>query len=200
MYIIDTFEVEGLKVSIFPDDSPESPRDWSNLGTMVCWHRRYRLGDKTEFTTPQDFQDWERRNDVAIILPLFLYDHSGLRIKVGSFDGLLPQGRAEFDSMQVGYIYVTREVLRKEYSVKRVSKKTLATAQEVLKSEVAVYDQFLSGEVYSFSVENSDGDTLDSCSGFYGLDDCRNEAKRMAKYQAGLLTPTEGATQNENHV
>lgn len=33
-------------LKIIQDDSPESPRDWDNLGTMACWHGRYTLGDE----------------------------------------------------------------------------------------------------------------------------------------------------------
>lgn len=32
--------IEGkiTRVKIESDDNPTSPRDWDNLGTMVCWH------------------------------------------------------------------------------------------------------------------------------------------------------------------
>ena len=30
---------------IVRDEDPESPREWSNLGVMACWHNRYHLGD-----------------------------------------------------------------------------------------------------------------------------------------------------------
>ncbi len=30
---------------IVTDDTPESPREWDNLGTMACWHLRRYLGD-----------------------------------------------------------------------------------------------------------------------------------------------------------
>ena len=31
---------------IVRDETPESPRDWDNLGVMCCWHRRHTLGDE----------------------------------------------------------------------------------------------------------------------------------------------------------
>ena len=34
-----------LKVTLSPDEAPESPRTWGNLGKMWCEHRRYTLGD-----------------------------------------------------------------------------------------------------------------------------------------------------------
>ena len=38
------------------DDTPENPRtDQDNLGTMVCFHSRYNLGDKHSFNEPDDF-------------------------------------------------------------------------------------------------------------------------------------------------
>ena len=112
-----------------------------------------------------------------IILHVYLYDHSGLRIKVGSFQGLLSQGHAEFDSGQVGFIYVTHETIKKEYG--KVDKKNLETAERVLRGEIATLDQYLRGDVYGFIIKeakscetckHTEYETVDSCWGFYGIE------------------------------
>jgi hypothetical protein len=46
---------------------------------------------------------------------------------------------------------------------------------------VKTYSQFLSGEVYGYIVEMGD-ENVDSCWGFYGLDDTISEAKSVADY------------------
>ena len=33
-------------IKLVHDHDAESPREWDNLGSMVCAHRRYRLGDE----------------------------------------------------------------------------------------------------------------------------------------------------------
>lgn len=43
-----------LKISL-DWDAPNPREDYDNLGTMVCWHRRYTLGDKHNFKEPEDF-------------------------------------------------------------------------------------------------------------------------------------------------
>ena len=35
----------GNTIKVFVDEDPQSPREWDNAGTMVCFHRRYNLGD-----------------------------------------------------------------------------------------------------------------------------------------------------------
>lgn len=47
----------GMKTAVILQDSdPLNPRtDYDNLGTMVCWHNRYNLGDKHDFRDPFDF-------------------------------------------------------------------------------------------------------------------------------------------------
>lgn len=168
---------KGHTIKIEQDENTESPREWDNLGTMVCFHRNYELGDKTNYT-PEDFENIaEVKKKFAIVLPLYLYDHSGLRMKVGSFAGLLPQGHAEFDTMQVGFIVVTADKLRKEYAVKRITKSILAKAEKILRSEVATYDQFLSGDVWGFVTDN------DSVWGFYGVEDAITGGKEAIDYQ-----------------
>jgi hypothetical protein len=173
MEAIEQETYKGFTISIHQDEEPESPREWDNLGKMVCFHKRYDLGDKHNLS-PNDFNGWDeverhltREEDAVVILPLYLYDHSGLRMKVGSFHGLLPQGHAEFDSGCIGFIYVDRDTLRKEYGGKRITKSILQTATKVLEGEVATYDKFLAGDVYGYIVEDADGEQFDSCWGYY---------------------------------
>ena len=173
---MDSENYRGYAVKIMQEeDARESPRDGDNAGTMVCFHNRYTLGDKTDFRSG-DFSSWEelkaaifRKEGRTMIFPLFLYDHSGLRMKIGSFQGLLSQGHAEFDSGCVGYIYISYNKIRKEWGKKggRLSQKTIRQAEKCLRQEVETYDQYLSGDVWYFTAEK-DGVSVDSCGGLYG--------------------------------
>ncbi len=42
-----TRDAEGnfYRLKIENDDWADSPREWDNLGHMICWHRNYNLGD-----------------------------------------------------------------------------------------------------------------------------------------------------------
>ncbi len=177
---------DGFSLEIIPDDSPESPREWDNLGTMVCFHKNYDLGDKHDYRH-EDYTGWGvmqeaivANNPDCIIFPLFLYDHSGLRIKIGSFQGLLSQGHAEFDSFQIGFIFVSREKINEEHFA-RLGGRTDERIEEQLRGEVETYDQYLRGDVYGFVLRrpNCDscdgpGEQEDSCWGFYGPDPVEN--------------------------
>jgi hypothetical protein len=173
------------------DDNPQNPREDDNLGTMLCFHGGYTLGDKTDLSS-KDFNGWNEIYDylikekkAIIILPLYLYDHSGLSIKVGSFQGLLPQGHAEFDSGQVGFIYVTKEKIQKEFipKVEKLTKALKVRTEKVLRAEVEIYNQYLNGEVYGFKIEKN-GQDFDSCWGFYEIDDAIKEAEDNIDYLA----------------
>ena len=99
------------------DDYPLNPReDWDNFGNMICFHRNYSLGDYelSKEYEPNDYYKLKKRKDV-VILPLYLYDHSGITINTTGFS-------CRWDSGQVGFIYVTHEEIRKEFGVKRVTK------------------------------------------------------------------------------
>ena len=47
--------VEEKRIRIKSDLNPESPREWYNIGTMVCWHSRYQLGDETPAARPGEY-------------------------------------------------------------------------------------------------------------------------------------------------
>lgn len=43
------------RVRIVSDPDPSSPREWDNLGRMVCWHDRYNLGDEQPSEDAADY-------------------------------------------------------------------------------------------------------------------------------------------------
>jgi hypothetical protein len=177
---VEKFKVGNLRVAIETDDHRDgTSRDCDNLGTMVCWHHNYKLGDDHEFKTPQDFEESDDRKNAAVILPLRLYDHSGITMSVGF--GASPFDPGGWDSGQVGWIYVTRAKLRSEYSRKHVTKSLLAKAEEVLRGEVKTYDQDLTGDVYGYIIEDEHGNDVESCWGFYGIECVREEARSAAE-------------------
>jgi len=161
-------------VRIFQDDNPEDPREWDNLGKMFFFHKRYNLGDSHPETSNQ-FDSWDdikkyliKEKGAAVILPVYMYDHSGLRVKVGNFHGLLPEGHAEFDSGMIGFAYVSKDQIKENYG--KVGKAEIQRAEKVLRGEVETYDQYLSGDVWSFASYDNSGKEIESVGGYYGMD------------------------------
>ncbi len=116
-----------------------------------------------------------------VILPLYLMDHSGISISTGSFND-------PWDSGQVGWIYITKKDAMSEWAgrwhngkcvsvAKKFTKAVRARTIKYLQQEVETYDQYLTGQVYGYVIEDSDGDDVDSCWGFFGLDYAISEAK-----------------------
>ena len=58
-------------------------------------------------------------------------------------------------------------------------------AEKCLRSEVETYDDYLTGQVYGYIIEDENGEQLDSCWGFLGdYKNCLEEAKSSADYFA----------------
>jgi hypothetical protein len=145
---------------------------------MVCWHRKYTLGDEQPMQKPSD---WARQFNLimpnAIILPLYLYDHSGITISTTPFS-------CSWDSGQVGYIYTTLERAQEMgfNQWKRLTKKRRDQLAAYLQDEVKTYDQYIRGEVYRYTIEDEDGNYIDSCGGYYDREDCEAVAKEAVTY------------------
>ena len=144
--------MKKYELKIVQDTDPESPRTWDNLGTMVCFHNRYDLGDKTDYRT-EDYDSWDelkegiiKNEGEVVILPLYLYDHSGITISTSSFD-------CRWDSGQVGWYFVSKKKVREEYGVKKITQSLIDKVTEVLESEVKTYDMYLTGELYAEEYE-----------------------------------------------
>jgi len=283
-------EYKGYKIALEPDNDAESPREWSNLGTMCCFHRHHNLGDEHDFTDGEDLgyflgvispgpvprvpgteeyekctgepftayeervaidrsgtndyfanivfrrdglsaygqlkladteekrvqyrirmtycqyevdrAEWERKVEIraeygypkfnGVWIPLYLYDHSGLTMNTSGFS-------CPWDSGQIGAIYATKEDILKEYGGKKLTRTLREKAIKQLKCEVEAYDQYLRGDVYSYSIyappsiltpdedddeydeDNpfGDADPIDSLFGLFGYEYALEEARSV---------------------
>jgi hypothetical protein len=189
------------------DEPPHPRHDYDNLGTMACFPGRYDLGDwldpRSAFSEKfvssaaggpsadsrrfvhgsrahaEEFLNWfdTHKKDIALHLPLYLYDHSGITMRCSDFREFDPGG---FDSGMVGFIFVTKEKVREDYKCKLITKKVLAQVEACLRGEVDVYDKYLTEQFVGYVVETTDGTHVDSCWGFDDFDYCVEEAKASA--------------------
>jgi len=173
-------EYKGYKIEIHQDECGESPREWDNICIIHTGHKRYSIGDKNyndRESIDEAFHEAKENGD--IVLPLYLYDHSGITISLSPFS-------CPWDSGQVGFVVVPRLKMIEEFGKKNFTLKLKARALEIAESEVNTLDQFIRGEVYGYKVfgEGDDGDReeLDSCWGYYGEEDAITEAKSIVDY------------------
>jgi hypothetical protein len=184
-YLVEKFEHAGRTVKIFRDPEPMSPRDYDNWSTLACWHRRLVLGDEEKRIEPMSLETLREKiaaegDEILAVLALYLYDHSGITMRAGDANPF----HDRWDSGQVGWGYVTRSNVEKMMGGAE-SGASVPTAEELtryIRQEVEAYDEYLTGQVYGYSVKGREGETLDDCWGFYGgLEYVRGEAKEAAE-------------------
>jgi hypothetical protein len=180
--------MKKYELEIELDNDPMNPRtEWDNTGTMICFHKRYNLGDKHNYKS-DNFDSWielkeqiESDYKVMYIKPLYLYDHSGITIKTSPFG-------CQWDSGQVGWIFVDKDNLQ------RISGDSDGfnelNLEEIIDSEVDTYDKYLTGEVYRYelyeietcNLGHEHRNLIESCGGYYGEDECRSEGENMLQH------------------
>lgn len=173
MYRVAYKQIEDEILEVFPDESADSPREWDNLGKIEMYHSRYNFPHEGGFKDDQEgLEALLESKDVALYLPIYMYEHSGITIKTSSFHD-------RWDSGQIGWIYATKEDVRKNWNVKHITKKVLQKVEACLEGEIDTYDKYLRGEILGFTLSkisvcdhgDEHKDHEDSCWGFYELDE-----------------------------
>ncbi len=159
-------------ISILYDNDPISPREWDNICIIHIGHRSYSFGDKSynDYESIEEARK-EARNNGDIVLPLYMYDHSGITISLTPFS-------CRWDSGQVGFVQIPREKMLKEFNKKIFTKKLKEKALEIAKREVETLDSYICGNVYGFVINEYE----DSCWGYYSIEDALDEAKSIIDY------------------
>ncbi len=182
MEATETVHYKGYKIEIHYDDDGDSPRNWDNICIFHVVHRKYSFGDVNH----KDIESLnaairEAHQNKDIVLPLYMYDHSGITISLTPF-------HCRWDSGQVGVVIVPREKMIREFGKKVFTPKLKAKALEVAKGEVETMDKYVTGQVYGFKLfgtmqgdldDDDCREKLESCWGFYGetsemIEECKS--------------------------
>lgn len=204
--LVDTIEHKGWKIEIHVDEDAQNPaQEWDMLTFFAVWHRNYDLNStgietsgrasgkaKWRWPEPSDFQEWAKdpENGVVCILPLFMYEHSGITISTSN--GTYPFND-RWDSGQCGFVFCTKESVAETMGFKRITKKQRAKLIEAMQQDVKTVDDYCTGSVYGYMVKPPDeheealASEHDSCWGFYGYDEIKQPNGYMIKEAMGTL-------------
>lgn len=184
---VETYRVGNATIHIVQDPDPLNPRtDWDNPWEWYSNHRRYSFdhndGKRLEiddiYTADWDKEDHGdeslceailRQNpDFLDVQPIYLFDHSGLSVSLGSFNDPWDSG--------VGAIAVITRKKAEEYwpDLKGDDEKLKERAYKALEDEVETFDKYLRGDVYGYMIHSDDGEG-ESCFGFYDIKDALEE-------------------------
>ena len=257
MEAVQTEKYKGYDINIYYDEDSQSPREWSNVATFVCCHRRYTLGDRQDMDACIDelfdkhvnakdivayfiksrnarwvqngtedydgsydkYLEWNdgkeyfgvddntpdediaynyirdeltngeklmlvEQSGSVVMLPISMYDHSGITLWLGSTMGHVD---AQWDCSSVGFAYVEKDKAEEEMPQRGQLPGTdwKQWAYKMMESEMNVYDQYVRGNVYGWYVEYGEDQFEDSCWGYVGDDEIPRmieEAKDVIDY------------------
>ena len=144
MESIKEFKVGNETLKIYYDSNSDSPREWDNMTQMIFTGTKQHLGDKHNvsfdggYDSREDFIDRGEEmvrkaiKDVVHCKAVHLYSHSGQSIST-SYG--YPYN-CRWDSGTIGFVIITKEAIRKSYSIKNVTKKYIDKCEAMLDAEV----------------------------------------------------------------
>jgi hypothetical protein len=181
--IIKSEKLDNYTVEVTYDSDPCNPREWDNAGTMVFRYRGLEVveddTDLDDFDSLDDLIEYVKTDKQAlVVLPLMIYDHSGITMYVG-------RSGDRWDSSRVGVIYITKESCN-NYGV---NPDDLVALDNLLKNEVKVYDSYLTGEQFQYQVykENTCNlgelhrDVVEACGGYLDVTEAMNDGLAIVK-------------------
>lgn len=195
-------QYKGFTIGIKHCDYGESPDDWSDdeafLGEIS--HRNYRIGNKRypkhraechipfgegQWDFHQDDMDlaysvetedelkeeWERVYDPScMVYAVELCDYGSNGARLRECDHHKADG---YIFVEVPYSNDLERLVHADFDPEAVKDRILA-----------IWNQYLEGDVHSFSIMDSDGEVIQSCGGIYGS----NEALESAEAEADAMS------------
>lgn len=183
--IVESADGSQKKIIVEQDDMAGSPREeFGNPCTIISGNRgSWAIGDKG---CTFDRDTWREKVEAleadpdTYIVPVYIYEHSGMAISLNSFND-------PWDSGVGAHVFMTKQQVFDIFGGEATEENWKEKAAEGIKQEIELYDYYIRGEVYGFQIcepeviehknlktheiwTTVDWDEVDSCYGFYGPD------------------------------
>lgn len=164
---METEEYKGFTIKIERDEDAQSPDDGDDGLFLVHYHRDCWIENKKIVTEDEVRQFYQEGKMVPgyWMFPVSAYIHSGVHLFLGTHTS--PWDYGGWDTSHVGCVLASK----KEWRLRKL-------AMKCAEGLIETWNQYLSGDVWGYTIEELD----DSCWGFYGHDDCLQEAKDIVDY------------------
>ena len=189
-----------VQAELVYDQDATNPREGSNLGTILIApklsHWVTSQDDVIDMSIPRGdnpFKHWEnlrreqlklKKSEIAIAYPITKYEHGGISLSLGYKSG--------WDYGVVGFIYITKEQVRKCFGVTRITQSIIAQAESCLQSELDMLTAWLNGECYGWYIkeyaladdglEGEEVGILESCGGYFEQEQALGDMKDALNY------------------
>jgi len=171
-------KIENYIIKVKREYQPESPDSWGDdEGFLVYDHRDFCVQRKG-YDAREIFESVQKKKTFEgyWVFPVYAYIHGGVSLSVGSHN--FPDAR--WDVSMKGFALIKREP----------GSYTEKAALKAAEGLIETWNQYLSGEVYEYRIyEKSKDETgkkqkdlIDSCSGFYGKNECLSEAESIVNH------------------
>ena len=190
-----------VQAELVYDQHATTPRECDNLGTILVAPNKAHwiaglddIVDTSIHLGKNPFEHWDnirreqlklKKSDIAIAYPITKYEHGFISLSLGYKSG--------WDYTISGFVYVTKEQVRKRFGVKRITKSIITLAESCLQSELDMLTSWLNGDCYGWQIKEyaltDDGleweevDTLDSCWGYFDKEQALDDMKDMLNNQ-----------------
>ena len=173
---------KNVVIKIYQDDDTQSPEEWQDENLfLVAYHRDFTVDKKISQGLAQcianngkyeDDSHEERAKEIKKLYHIFgleAYIHSDISLSL-SREGNFPD--RNWDVSQLGVVLVSKK-----------EAKNRKEAHKIAKGLIETWNEYLSGEVYGYVIEDKNGEHLDSCWGFYGdyEENALKEARTIAE-------------------
>lgn len=174
--------VEFPRLVITCDDNSINPREYhTNLGYLITVSNRYRSPDNIPELKDIIIDTANRASsveshirlickemkeklseEVIAIFPICIYEHGSILYTFGP--------NYDFDCSNNSFYIITDKTL-KEYA-SRVDENEF---ENIVRQELDIYNRWINGEIYMYTLYDNKGKIIDSCGDFYSLDDIKSD-------------------------
>jgi len=180
MEAYETIEKEGFVAKIFPDECAENPiEEWDGNGRFYHW-KDYGKEQLQKYCELLGF-DSDSRLQIGkshyLDVEIDKYEHSSVSYSVKG-EGY----QCRWDTSNTWAVWFPDESAMQDIMSFKTKNCQRKLGVEIARDSWELFNQWANGDVYGFQIEDENGNNIDGCWGFYGMESVKEEVNSQLDY------------------